>query len=147
MTAQPADGFTYDAFLSYRHQEPVKSWVRKVLERRLREEGLRVCIDYRSFPLGSLLALEMAKAVEQSRYTVAVLSPAYLDGNFTELESVLAEHLGLEQTQRRLLAVMREPCKPRLGMRARLWLDMTDDEELDVQLARLVDELRRDPGA
>jgi TIR domain len=147
MTAEPADQFLYDAFLSYKHQEPVKSWVREVLERRLVEEGLRVCIDYRSFRLGSPLVLEMARAVEQSRYTVAVLSPAYLESTFAELENVLAEHLGLEQAQRRLLAVMREPCKPRLGMRARLSLDVTDGSTVHEQLTRLVDELRREPDA
>jgi TIR domain len=147
MTAPPADPFRYDVFISYRHQEPVKTWVREVLERRLADDGLRVCIDYRSFRLGVPLVLAMAEAVEQSRYTLAVLSPAYLDGNFTELENVLAEHLGLERSQRRLLAVKREPCDPPLRMRARLWLDMLDDGELDVQLDRLVQELRRDPGA
>ena len=144
----PTDGsFRYDVFLSYRRQEPVKSWVRKVLERRLVDEGLRVCIDYRSFRPGAPLVLEMARAVEDSRYTLAVLSPAYLESNFTELESVLAEHLGLEQTERRLLAIMREPCRPRLGMRARLWLEATDDDEVDALLDRLVEELRRDPDA
>ena len=45
--------------------------------------------------------------------------PRLLAGNFTELESVLAEHLGLEASERRLVAVMREPCRPRLGIRAR----------------------------
>ena len=89
--------------------------------------------------------LEMARAVEQSRYTLAVLSPAYLTSNFTELENVLAEHLGLEKSQRRLLAVLREPCSPRLGMRARLWLDMTEDEELERNVERLVYELRQSP--
>jgi hypothetical protein len=147
MTVPADDSFRYDVFLSYRQQEPVKSWVRKVLERRLSDEGLRVCIDYRSFRPGAPLVLEMARAVEDSRYTLAILSPAYLESNFTELESVLAEHLGLEQTERRLLAIMREPCKPRLGMRARLWLEATDDQEVDALLDRLVDELRRDPDA
>jgi hypothetical protein len=87
----------------------------------------------------------MARGVEQSRYTLAVLSPAYLASNFTELESVLAEHLGLEMSQRRLLAVRRVPCEPRLGMRARLWLDMTTDEEVDRNLPRLVAALREPP--
>jgi hypothetical protein len=145
MTAKPAGPFAFDVFLSYRQQEPDRSWVRGTLERRLREEELRVCIDYRSFVLGRPLVLEMADAVERSRYTLAVLSPAYLASSFTELESVLAEHLGLEQTQRRLLLVLREPCTPRLGLRARLWLDMTDDGKFDMQLARLVDELQRKP--
>ena len=79
-------------------------------------------------------------------YTLAVLSPAYLASNFTELESVLAEHLGLEMSERRLLAVRRVPCQPRLGMRARLWLDMTTDEEVERNLPRLVAALRERPS-
>jgi TIR domain len=134
----------YDAFLSYRHVDPDRSWVRGTLERHLVDAGLHVCIDYRCFRLGAPLVLEMARAVEHSRYTVAVLTPAYLASNFTELETVLAEHLGLEESQRRLLLLMREPCRPRLGLRARLQLDVTGDGE---QLDRLVDELRRDPHA
>jgi hypothetical protein len=139
----PAQSFAYDVFISYRHQEPDLTWVRKTLLPRLRAEGLKVCIDDDCFRLGAPLVLEMARAVEQSRYTLAVLSPAYLRGNFAQLEGVLAEHLGLEQGQRRLLAVIREPCNPRLGMRARLWLDMTDEAELERRIARLVGELRR----
>ena len=139
----PARDFTYDVFISYRHQEPQQTWVRKTLLPRLRAEGLNVCIDHDCFRLGAPLVLEMARAVEQSRYTLAVLSPAYLRSNFAELEGVLAEHLGLEQGQRRLLMIVREPCTPRLGMRARFWLDMTDDAEFESGLARLVGELRR----
>jgi hypothetical protein len=144
--AAPDDRFDYDVFVSYRYHEPDRTWVRTVLERRLVDQGLRVCIDYRCFPLGSPIVVEMGKAVERSRYTLAVLTPAYLEGHFAELESVLAEHLGLEEGRRRLLAVMREPCRPRLGIRARAYLDLTDDDELDQQLERLVAELRRDPG-
>jgi TIR domain len=144
-SAPPADLFAYDVFISYRQQEPDRSWVRKTLQPRLEAQGLRACIDHRDFRLGAPLVLEMARAVEQSRYTLAVLSPAYLASNFTELETVRAEHLGLETSQRRLLAVLREPCSPRLGMRARLWLDMTEDEELERNVERLVYELRQPP--
>jgi hypothetical protein len=143
--APTTDGFVYDVFLSYRQQEPDKSWVRKTLLPRLEAGGLRACIDYRDFRLGAPVVMEMARAVEQSRYTLAILSPAYLASNFTELENVLAEHLGLEKSQRRLMAVMRQACAPRLGMRARLWLDMTDDEGFEVNVERLVCELRRAP--
>jgi hypothetical protein len=142
-----ADDFAYDVFISYRQQDPDKTWVRKTLLPRLESEELRACIDYRDFRLGAPLVLEMARAVEQARYTLAVLSPAYLASNFTELENVLAEHLGLEKSQRRLLAVMRQDCEPRLGMRARLWLDMTDDDEFGINVARLVHELGQPPDA
>jgi uncharacterized caspase-like protein len=143
---RPRDTFQYDVFLSYRQQDPDKSWVQKTLLPRLKAEGLKVCIDTESFRLGAHLVSEMERAVEQSRYTLAVLSPAYLDSSFTELENILAEHLGLEERQRRLLAVMREQCKPRLGVRARLWLDMRDDREFDMSVARLVQELRMPPA-
>lgn len=139
--------FTYDIFISYRHQEPDKSWVRKTLLPELEAQGLRTCIDYRDFRLGAPLVKEMERAVEQSRYTLAVLSPAYLTSNFTELENVLAEHLGLENSQYRLLIVLYQPCQPRLGIRARLWLDMTDADEFEINLARLAYELRQVPDA
>jgi hypothetical protein len=139
--ARATDGLPYDVFLSYRNSEPDGSWVRKTLRPALEAAGLRAFIDDRDFRLGAPLVLEMARAVEQSRYTLAVLTPDYLESNFTEIESVMAEHLGLETSQRRLLAVMRRPTRPRLGMRARLWLDMTDDTEFDVSLQRLIHEL------
>jgi hypothetical protein len=104
-----------------------------------------VCIDHRDFRLGAPLVLEMARAVEQSRYTLAVLTPAYLSSNYTEIENVMAEHLGLEKSQRRLLVVMRDYCKPRLALRVRLWLDVTDDREFELNLKRLVYELRLPP--
>jgi hypothetical protein len=136
------DQNSYDVFISYRQQDPDGAWVRGVLVERLRTAGLRVFVDYESFRLGASLVLEMARGVEQSRYTLAVLSPAYLESNFTELESVLAEHLGLELSQRRLLIVRRAPCEPRLGLRVRLWLDMTNDDEVERNLPRLVAALR-----
>ena len=137
--------FRYDVFVSYRQRDPEKTWVRNLLVPRLAAEGLRVCIDYRDFRLGAPLIREMERAVEQSQYTLAVLSPAYLQSNFTALENVLAEHIGLQQSQYRLLAVMREHCTPRASMQARLWLDMTDDALFDENLDRLVAQLRQAP--
>lgn len=146
MPSEPlTDKFHYDVFLSYRHHQPDKTWVRQTLLPWLETENLRVCIDFRDFRLGEPVVLEMSRAVDQSRYTLAVLTPAYLDSNFTELENVLAEHAGLETNQRRLLIVMREQCAPRLSLRARLWLDMTNDEEFEINVQRLVSELRLSP--
>jgi hypothetical protein len=136
--ARAADGLPYDVFFSYRHQEPDRSWVRKTLLPRLEAAGLRTFIDVRDFRLGEALVLEMARGVEQSRYTLAVLTPGYLESNFTELENVLADHLGLEQSQLRLIVITRENARPRLGIRARLSLDMSDDEQFEDNLQSLV---------
>jgi hypothetical protein len=141
-----SNDFAFDVFVSYRQREPDLSWVRKKLVPRLEAEGLRVFVDYKHFKLGAPLVLEMARGVETARYTLAVLSPKYLESNFTELENVLAEHLGLENSERRLIAVMIEACKPRLGMRARLWLSMLNDAEFDANIATLVNALREPPS-
>ncbi|ONH59073.1 hypothetical protein CcI49_18175 [Frankia sp. CcI49] len=140
--AAGAPDLPYDVFVSYRHREPALSWVRHRLVPGLRQRGLRVCLDVDSFRLGAPLVLEMERAVVESRCTLAVLTPAYLDGTFTELENVLAEHLGLETAQRRLIMVLREPCEPKLRLRARMWLDLTADDELEAGCDRLAGEIR-----
>ena len=141
-----AGDFGYDVFVSYRRAEPDRGWVHGRLVPRLRLDGLLVCIDDDSFRLGAPLVLEMERAVQASRYTLAVLTPRYLMSNFTELENVLAEHLGLERTEPRLVVVVRELTRPRLSMRARLSLDMTDDAEFEAASVRLCAQLRRPPG-
>jgi hypothetical protein len=135
----------YDVFISYRQQDPDRTWVRTRLVPRLGSEGLRVCLDVESFRLGAPLVLEMGRAVESSTYTVAVLTPAYLESTFTELESVLAEHLGLEERERRLIVIMREFTRPRLGMRARTWLNMINDANFDQDVITLCRQLRMSP--
>ncbi len=144
-TKRPEDGFKYDVFLSYRGQDPDKTWVRKTLYPRLKAEGLKVCLDAVDFRLGESVIHEMERAVTESRYTMAVLTPAYLTSNFTDFENVIAQHLGLEQSQRRFLGLLREPCNPRLGIRALYYLDMTDDDEFDLGIARLTAQLRESP--
>jgi TIR domain len=143
MTAPSDDGFAYDAFVSYRQQEPDKTWVRKTLVPALDAAGLRVFIDYRDFVLGEPIVTEMARAVVQSRYTLAVLTPAYLTSGFTEFENVLAQHLGLEEQARRLLLVRRERCDAPPNLRFLFWLDMLDDEQVAEGLPRLVAALRQ----
>ena len=67
---------SYDVFLSYRHWPPESAWVRGYLAQRLRAAGLRVLVDIDSFfRLGAPIVTEMARAVEESRFTVAVSLP------------------------------------------------------------------------
>jgi hypothetical protein len=132
----------YDFFVSYRHREPDKSWVRKTLVPALEAKGLRALIDYRDFRLGAALVTEMARAVEESRFTLAVITSAYIQSNFTELENVMAKQLGLEKSQVRLIGIIRDPNldinQIRLDIRGSLMLDMTDDDKFDVLVERLV---------
>jgi hypothetical protein len=140
---RPTDDFEYDVFISYRQKEPDESWVYDTLWPHLEAKGLKVFIDERDFRLGAPLLKEIERAVVNSRYTLAVLTPVYLESNWTDLENVLARHLGTEKGQRRMIAIMREKCEPDLDIRMRLWLDMTRDDRFERDLARLVSELRQ----
>ena len=144
-TTPLADGYVYDVFLSYLDQEPDRTWVRKTLHPRLKAEGLKVCLDAVDFGLGEPLLDEMERAVVQSRYTTAVLTPAYLESSFDDFEGLMAQHLGKERKQSRFIALLREPCNPRLRVRVLYALDMTKDDELDQGVARLAAQLRESP--
>jgi hypothetical protein len=82
------------------------------------------------------------EAVQASRYTLSVLTPAYLESQLAELGGLLAEYLGAESNQSRWLGVLREPCVPRLNLRSRMLLDMTDNADLHTNIARLSYEVK-----
>jgi TIR domain len=140
----PADGFAHDAFISFSKDKLDKTWARKAFLPALKAAGLNV-VSEDDFALGAPLINEMERAVVQSRYTIGLLTPRSLADNFADLNSVLARHLGLEKSQRRFIGVMRERCTPRLSVRALYYLDMTDDDEFDINIARLVSQLRQAP--
>ena len=138
-------GPTYDAFVSYRHREPITGWVRDVLVPRVEGDGLTALVDYRDFALGTPVTDLMATAVEQTVYTIAVMTPEYLLSTYTHLETVLTQHLGLEQALWRLIPVVREPVRLPLNLRMLLWLDMTDDARAEAGFERLCARLHQPP--
>jgi Caspase domain/TIR domain len=143
-TVSPADTHEYDVFISYRTKEADKTWVRKTLLPYLESQGLRVCIDFR-FPLGVPLITSIERAIQCSRYTLVVLSPGYLESGYAEFENLVAQHLGLEESKYRLIPIIREECTPRLGLRILFLLDMTEEDEFETNMERLVYQLRQPP--
>jgi hypothetical protein len=71
--------FKYDIFVSYSHRD--QNWVRSWLVSRLKGAGLKVCIDYEDFEPGAPSITEMERAVLQSRKTVLILTPEYLQSS------------------------------------------------------------------
>jgi hypothetical protein len=135
----------FDVFVSYRQRSPDQEWVRGPLLDALRDAGLRVFIDVEQFRLGEPVISEMARGVEQSAYTIAVATPAYLQSAFTEFENLISQHLGLEGASQRLIVVMRETCRLPLRLRYKLWLPITNDAEVAQNLPRLVATLKTPP--
>jgi hypothetical protein len=137
------DSYKYDVFLSYRDQESDKKWVQKTLLPHLEAQGVRACVDFRDFRLGRPRLKETEAAVQSSRYTLSVLTNAYLSSQLAELGSILARFLGDETNQSRWVGVLREKCSPGLDMRCRMLLDMTDDSDLESNVLRLAYELKQ----
>jgi hypothetical protein len=143
----PPDDFRYDAFVSYRDEEPDRGWVRNQLVPALDAAGLRICLDVRDFDPGVPALDEMARAIEQSRRTIAVLSNGYVAGNFEEVQSVMAQTLGIEAGQYRLLPV-RFQRDAQLPLRIRmLWpLDLADLQRQPQALHKLIAAIRTLPA-
>lgn len=133
----PSSDFVYDVFISYRRVPEDRAWVRKVLVPALKAEGLRVCLDDIDFGLGKPILLEMERAVIESRYTLAVFSPDYLESGFTELENIMAQHLTGETKKVRFIGLIYRECPLDLRFRTILSLDMQDEFEFEDNIKRI----------
>lgn len=134
----PDDDFKYDVFISYRRVPDDRAWVKKTFVPALKAAGLRVCLDDTCFRLGWPIVKEMERAVLESRYTLAVFSPDYMESGFTELENVMAQHLGMETHKVRFIGLIYRDCKPDLRFRCSLMLDMQDQDEFTINVERIV---------
>lgn len=117
----------YDLFISYSHKDA--DWVRSEFVPRLEHHGFRVFIDYRDSKAGALLVEEIADAVERTRRTVAVLTPAYIQSEWTRLESAMAQTLDPGAAARKLIPVLRQDCDIPLRLRVLYFRDLRKDDE------------------
>jgi hypothetical protein len=80
----------------------------------------------------------MERAVLQSRKTILVITRAYLDGEWTEFESVLAQTLDPAARRRRVQPLLVEKTSLPLRIAALTYIDFTRPDRIDRQLERLV---------
>lgn len=113
--SQPKENFGYDVFLSYSSQD--YKWVREKLLPRLKRANVRV-IDETGFTIGAPIIQERERAVQQSRYTLLVISPAWLDSSWPAFDELLTSSFGMETRTWRAIPLMIAPCElpPRLQM-------------------------------
>lgn len=106
--AGPAPKARYDVFLSYRHDGIDKAFATDLLGA-LEADGYRVAIDERDFPANASFLQEMERCVRESRFTVAVISPRYLNSGNCEEEAIVCKVLDMGDRKRRLIPVVIEP--------------------------------------
>lgn len=130
MSHLPTDTYDYDVFIHYSTAD--KAWVRGELLTRLQKAGLRVCIDYEDFRPGAPAIKEIKRAAMTSRKTLLVLTPNYLESGWTEFERYLLQTPDPNNTDLRLLPVLKEACALPPDISYLSYVDFTDPEELDI---------------
>jgi hypothetical protein len=106
---QDAEGYRFDAYITFANVEPDAGWVWGTLAPRLRAAGLRIAVSGEAEDPGVALVLGIERAIEQSKRTVAVISRAYLTGEWNAFENVMALTLGVTESKARLLPLVLEP--------------------------------------
>ena len=128
--------YAYDTFISYSHVD--RAWVWGELLPRLEAAGLKVSIDDRDFEIGVPSLINMERAVDTSRHTLVVLTPAWIASEWTRFESLLVATTDPAGRRRKLLPLLLAHCDlpPRLAMLT--YVDFTNPAERARALERLI---------
>jgi tetratricopeptide (TPR) repeat protein len=116
--------FEYDIFISYSHKD--EQWVSNILLPALEQRGLKVCIDYRDFIPGRPAIINMQDASEASRHTLLVLTPRWMESEWTLYESIHSRTDDPSGLQRRTIPILLEKCTPPKFISMLTWVDFTN---------------------
>ncbi|KAM9308465.1 uncharacterized protein PAF06_012673 [Gastrophryne carolinensis] len=98
--------YDYDVFVSYNsHDEP---WVLQELLPNLEQNGppfFKVCIHNRDFEIGRDIVDNIMDSIYQSRWTVCIITPNYLQSNWCSLEMRMATYRLLAESKDSLLLI------------------------------------------
>ena len=97
----------YDALISYRRQEPDKGFARDLLKK-LEADGYKVAIDERDFDPSQTFVEEMERCIKESRFTLAVMSPRYLESGNCAEEAIICKVLDMGERKRRIIPLVIE---------------------------------------
>ncbi len=124
----------YDLFVI--HAEADRAWVDGYLRHALGLDPDRL-LTPREFRLGESIAAEFERGVTSSRFTLLVLSPAFLADRWAEFGEGLISFSSVDEGRNRLLALTLHACQVPLRLRFRESLDCSDWERWDDEAARL----------
>ncbi len=128
--------YKYDLYLSYSPQE--SKWVRDWLLPRLEGAGLRVFVDFRDARPGAAKITEMERAMLESAKTLLVLTPAYLQGDWNDFQSIMIQYLDPAGRQQRLIPLILKAVDLPLRLNMLVPLDFAEMDQRDEQVVRLL---------
>jgi DNA-binding winged helix-turn-helix (wHTH) protein/pimeloyl-ACP methyl ester carboxylesterase len=135
------DEFTYDVFISYSSQD--QEWVQHELLKQLEAQGMKVCIDFRDFQPGIPIVKEIERALQTSRKTLLILTPAYLESAWAEIETFVLHTFN--PANRTLIPLLKEECNPPPHISYLTYVDFTAPGDLDFAWRQLLTALGTPP--
>jgi predicted nucleotide-binding protein len=131
-----------DVFISYHSAD--KEWVRKQLLPLLEQQHeLRAIIDYRDFEIGVPKLVNIENAVANSRHTLIVLTPDWVASEWNNFHGLLASSADPSGLQAKLMPLILRPAALPNRIKFLEPTDLTDPEEREIQLDRLMRSLKR----
>jgi hypothetical protein len=118
------------------HAQADRAWVEGYLKPSLGLDRNRVITPSEFDPTGTVPG-EFGRAVNSSRFTMLVLSPAFLADEWARFGEQLVTFASVEAGQVRLLAIDRHACDLPLSLRFRVRLDFTKQDHWDKEISRL----------
>jgi hypothetical protein len=118
------------------HADADRAWVDGYLKHAMGLDPARVMTP-RDFRLGASTAGEFERGVTSSRFTLLVLSPAFLTDRWAEFGESLVTFSSVDEGRNRLLVLILHPCQAPLRLRFRESLDCTNWTRWDDEAARL----------
>jgi outer membrane protein assembly factor BamD (BamD/ComL family) len=131
--------YEYDVFISYSHVD--QEWVRGELLPQLEKAGLRVIIDYRDFEIGAPALVNMERAVDNSRHTLLVMTPDWVESAWAEFEGLLAGTGDPAARRRKLIPLALKPCSVPNRIAMLTYANFMNPARRSEEMARLVKSL------
>jgi len=128
--------FDYDVFVSYSHAD--EAWVREWLLRALEAASLRVCIDFRDFTVGRPTLVNIERASAHSRYTLVVLTPAWVANAWADFEAMILQSADPAARQGRLLPLLLHDCAPPPRIAMLTYADFRRPDAREAELRRVI---------
>jgi hypothetical protein len=126
----------FDVFISYSHRN--EGWVRDWLLPQLEKRGIYAYIDFLHFDVGVPVLENIEHAVERCPKTLLVLTPNWVESEWTAFESLLLQTDDPAGLRRRMLSLMLEKCELPKRVSIFTYADFTQPIYWERELERIV---------
>ena len=140
-----SDDFRKDVFISYdQKDDALEDWIENRFRIDLEHQGISIW-DYDEFGKGQL---SVGEVIERSRYTIALLTRAYLKNNFDENKANMAALQAIDTGDPRFIPILREQFELPLYIKRFVVVDMTPAREMRYRktVDKLIRRLKKQPN-